>query len=154
MRDWDEEIEVRPRQRASSSKQPLVVRHTEENLQLEEVLNRLARLEKLAEAANAPKTSAEHSHFAKLDARTIVAVGAIMLSIAGYVVEDARSTSRQDTEIEATAVRVTNLEKIAATNTEARVRTEVELDELRHGQAEIKELLRAHEDENKTFRKK
>ena len=46
------------------------------------------------------------------------------------------------------SVRVMSLEKITATNTEARVRSEVELDELRQGQAEIKELLRAKDLKN------
>jgi hypothetical protein len=37
------------------------------------------------------------------------------------------------------------LEQIAATNTEGRIRTEVQLGELRDGQAEIKALIQAHD---------
>jgi hypothetical protein len=54
-----------------------------------------------------------------------VALAAVALSITGYVVQDARNSSRQDTEIEATKARVQRLEQIATTNTEARIRTEV-----------------------------
>jgi soluble cytochrome b562 len=62
------------------------------------------------------------------------------------VIQDARNTARRDSEIEATKARVVRLEQIAATNTEGRIRTEVELGELRDGQAEIKALIRAHDD--------
>lgn len=82
----------------------------------------------------------------KFDTRTLIALGAIALSLSGYVIQDARNTARQDSEIEATKPRVVRLEQIAATNTEGRIRTEVELGELRDGQAEIKALIRAHDD--------
>jgi heme oxygenase len=72
-------------------------------------------------------------------------LAAVALSITGYVVQDARNSSRQDTEIEATKARVQRLEQIAATNTEARIRTEVQLGELRDGQNEIKTLIQAHD---------
>jgi hypothetical protein len=71
---------------------------------------------------------------------------------AGYTVgsatsgiQDARNTARQDSELEATKARVQRLEQIAATNTEARIRTEVQLGELRDGQNEIKALIQAHD---------
>jgi hypothetical protein len=48
------------------------------------------------------------------------------------VIQDTRNGARQDSEIE-------------ATNTEARIRSEVQLGELRDGQAEIKATLRAHD---------
>src|SRR5579872_1674806 len=38
-------------------------------------------------------------------------------------------------------------ERIAAINTESRIRTEVQLGELREGQADIKRMLQAHQDE-------
>ena len=60
-------------------------------------------------------------------------------------IQDARNTSRQDAEIEATKARVQRLEQIANTNTEARIRTEVQLGELRDGQNEIKALIQAHD---------
>jgi hypothetical protein len=65
------------------------------------------------------------------------------------VYPDARNSARQDTEIEATKARVMRLEQIAATNTEGRIRTEVQLGELRDGQAEIKALIQAHDEGNR-----
>ena len=62
----------------------------------------------------------------------------------GDVWNDARNSARQDTEIETTKSRVVHLEQIAATNTEGRIRTEAELQELREGQSEIKVLIQAH----------
>jgi len=145
MKDYDVR---RPRPRASAGKQTLVVRQSDENLPLDEMLERLARVEaSLESSGDKEKTSMDRGPLTRLDAKTVVALCAIFLSIAGYVIEDARSTSRQQAEIESTKVRVTNLEKIAAANTESRIRSEVELDQLRQGQAEIKEMLRAHEDE-------
>ena len=67
----------------------------------------------------------------------------------GDVWNDARNSARQDNEIEATKARVVRLEQIAATNTEGRIRTEVELGELREGQAEIKALIQAHDNASK-----
>ena len=58
---------------------------------------------------------------------------------------DARNSARQESEIEATKSRVVRLEQIATTNTEARIRTEVQLGELRDGQNEIKALIQAHD---------
>ena len=62
-----------------------------------------------------------------------------------FVYPDARNTARQDSELAATQARVQRLEQIAATTTEARIRTEVELGELRDGQNEIKAMLQAHD---------
>jgi hypothetical protein len=81
----------------------------------------------------------------KFDSRTLIALGALALSITAYVIQDARNTARQDSELEATKSRVQRLEQIAATNTEARIRTEVQLGELRDGQNEIKALIQAHD---------
>jgi hypothetical protein len=61
------------------------------------------------------------------------------------VIQGARNSARQDTEIEATKARVVRLEQIAATNTEGRIRTEVQRVGLRDGQAEIKALIQAHD---------
>lgn len=66
--------------------------------------------------------------------------------LAEVVIQDARNTAGRDSAIEATKTRVVRLEQIAATNTEGRIRSEVELGELRDGQAEIKALIRAHDD--------
>lgn len=148
MRDWDNNVRSRAQQRAGSGKRPLVVRHTDDDDQEVEVLSRLARLGSLSESAgNALIMSRDSGPLARFDTKTIVALGAIFLSIAGYIIEDARNTSRQQVEIEAMKVRVTNLERIASANTESRIRSEVELGDLRQGQAEIKEMLRAHENE-------
>lgn len=115
-----------------------------------EVLEKLAETEalarSLAESWKAELTALKEQNKApKFDLRSLVAMAAIALSIAGYVIQDARNSSRQDSEIEAAKNRLSNLEKIAATNTEARVRSEVELSELRQGQLEIKQLLLQHE---------
>ena len=77
----------------------------------------------------------------KFDSRALIALGAIGLSVTGYVIQDARNTARQDNEIQTTKARVLRLEQIAATNTEGRIRTEVQLGELREGQTEIKALI-------------
>ena len=87
----------------------------------------------------------EPSNLLRFDGRTLVAIGAIALSMTGYVLQDARNTSRRDAEIETMKARVTRLEEIAATNTEGRVRNEVELGELREGQAEIKHMIEARD---------
>lgn len=133
------------RQRASSGKRPLVVRETRENSQLE-TLDKLTHLEtSLASVKDDLKAAKTRGEFGKLDARTIVALVAIALSITGYVIQEARNTSRQDAEIEMTKARVSNLERIAAANTEARIRSEVEFKALREGQEEIKRLVEQHD---------
>ena len=110
----------------------------------------MSRLEAvLHPSRGSAKVTEGSSNFAGLDFKTITALGAIVLSLAGYVIQDARNSSRQGSEIEMTKVRVTDLERIATTNTEARIRLEVELGDLREGQAEIKRLLLAHEDQTR-----
>lgn len=103
-----------------------------------EVLDRLAEMRSFAEALdqswNKKLQAVKEQRLLKFDSRTLNALAAVALSITGYVVQDARNSSRQDTEIEATKARVQRLEQIAATNTEARIRTEVQLGELRDGQ--------------------
>ena len=79
------------------------------------------------------------------DVKAIVAICAIVLSIAGYVIQDARNSSRLEAEIEMAQARLTSLERISSTNSEARVRTEVQLTELREGQMEIKRMLEEHD---------
>jgi len=115
------------------------------------------RLERLEALASSPRDGSrapdERVSVAKFDLKTLTALGAIVLSVAGYVIQDARNSTRLDAEIEATKVRVTNLEKIATANTEARIRSEVELGELREGQAEIKRMLQQHEDESRALRR-
>jgi hypothetical protein len=139
----------RPRQRMSGGKQTLVVRESTEDSK-PEILERLIQVESsiasVKQELNGAKSSSDTR---KLDTRTLVALAAIALSIAGYVIQDARNTSRQDAEIEITKTRVSNLERIAASNTESRIRTEVELKALRDGQEEIKSLLQRHDNRTK-----
>jgi soluble cytochrome b562 len=114
-----------------------------------EVLDRLAEMRSFAEALdeswNKKLQAVKEQRLLKFDSRALIAMGALALSITGYVIQDARNTARQDSELEATKARVQRLEQIATTNTEARIRTEVQLGELRDGQNEIKTLIQAHD---------
>jgi len=118
-----------------------------------EVLDRLEEVQSLAqsleESWSRKLEAVKEQRLLKFDSRTLIALAAIALSIGGYVIEGARNTSRQDAEIEATKARVQRLEQIATTNTEARIRTEVQLGELRDGQNEIKALIQAHDSASK-----
>jgi hypothetical protein len=141
----EDDLLGRRRLRAGTGKQPLVVRNTNQDFQ-QEVLERLAQLEAVAESCRNQSTAAEKpAEATKLDSRSLIALGAIALSIAGYVLQDARNSSRQEAEIQTTKTRVSNVERVAATNTEARIRSEVELKALRDGQDEIKQLLERHD---------
>lgn len=137
----------RLRQRGSAEKTP-VVPYSAKEFQLE-VLGKLAEAQSLAESLeerwNRKLEALREQRLLKFDTRTLIALGAIALSITGYVIQDARNTARQDTEIETTKARLVRLEQIAATNTEGRIRTEVQLGELKDGQAEIKALIQAHD---------
>ena len=114
-----------------------------------EVLDRLEEMQNFAQSLEASWEkkfeAAKEQRLVKFESRTLIALAAIALSIAGYVIENARNISRQDAEIESTKARVLRLEQIASTNTEARIRTEVQLSELRDGQNEIKAMLQAHD---------
>lgn len=145
MSQIDDSLVSRSRQRVATGKQPLVARHTDQDSQLE-MLDKLTQLEaSLASVKDDLSAVKNRSEGRKFDARTIVAVCAIALSLGGYVVQEARNSSRQDAEIEMTKARVSNLERIAAANTEARIRSEVEFKALREGQEEIKRLLERHD---------
>lgn len=113
-----------------------------------EVLDRLAEVQDFAaslEQSWEKKLEAvKEQRLLKFDSRALIAMGALALSISGYVIQDARNSARQDSELAATESRVQRLEQIAATTTEARIRTEVQLGELREGQNEIKALLEPH----------
>ena len=144
----DEFLE-RSRAAGSTGKTSRAIPYTAKDFQLE-VLGQLAEVQALAEAlqesvANDLKKTEEQGRLLRFDGRTLVAIGAIALSLTGYVLQDARNASRRDAEIETTKARVASLERIAATNTEGRIRTEVELGELREGQAEIKAMIAAHD---------
>ena len=141
----DETLVSRPRQRAATGKQQLVVRGAPDDSQ-PDVLDKLTHVENSLASVEAELRAIKASRDSKRwDARTLVTIVAIALSIAGYVIQDARNSSRQDAEIEGMRVRIVNLEGIATANTEARIRTEVELKGLREGQEEIKRLLQQHD---------
>lgn len=134
-------------------KQARTVPYTSKDFQLE-VLGQLAEMQALSEELQEAlqielKRNREQSNLLRFDGRTLIAIGAIALSLTGYVLQDARNTSKRDAEIETMRARVAQLEQIAATNTEGRVRTEVQLGELREGQAEIKRMIETHDSVSK-----
>lgn len=133
----------RPMERAITGSQ-----YATRDFQLE-VLDRLAEMQEFAaslEQSWEKKLEAvKEQRMLKFDSRALIAMGALALSISGYVIQDARNSARQDSELAATQARVQRLEQIAATTTEARIRTEVQLGELREGQNEIKAMLEAHD---------
>lgn len=133
---------------ASGVRQARTTPYTAKDFQLE-VLGQLAEMQELTEAlqesfAREHQENKEASRLLRFDGRTLVAIGAIALSLTGYVLQDARNTSKRDAEIETTKARVVNLERIAAINTEGRIRSEVQLGELREGQTDIKALIQGH----------
>jgi hypothetical protein len=138
----------KPRHHESVEKQTGPPQYTAKDFQLE-VLSKLGEMESLAgsleESWSKQLEAIREQRLLKFDSRTLIALAAIALSVAGYVVEDARNSARLDSEIEATKARVVRLEQIAATNTEGRIRMEVQLGELRDGQAEIKAMIQAHD---------
>jgi hypothetical protein len=138
---------TRPR-RTGTDKAAPVVPYTAKDFQLE-VLGKLEEVQNLAESLEESWSSrgdtVQEKRLVKFDSRTLIALGAVALSVAGYVIQDARNTARQESEIETTKARVVTLEQIGTTNTEARIRTEVELRGLRDELAEIKVLIVAQE---------
>lgn len=151
------EVNVLNRQRLRSAERVgTTVQYTSKDFQLE-VLDRLEEMQSAAASLddcwNKKLETVKEQRLLKFDSRTLIALGAIALSIAGYVIQDARSTARQDSEIESTKARVLRLEQIAATNTEGRIRTEVQLGELREGQNEIKAMIAAHDSATSKVRK-
>jgi hypothetical protein len=133
----------RQRSRGSAEKS-VPAQYTARDFQLE-VLGRLAEMQStsdaLEESWDKKIEAVTDRRLLKFDSRTLIALAAIALSLSGYVIQDARSTARQDNELQTTKARVLRLEQIAATNTEGRIRTDVQLGELREGQTEIKALI-------------
>ncbi len=136
------------RMRRAGAEKLEAAHYTAKDFQLE-VLSKLEEVQSLAEGLEQgfdhKLEAVSEQKLVKLDSRVLIALAAIALSITGYVIQEARSTARQDSEIEGTKARVMRLEQIAATNTESRIRTEVQLGELRDGQAEIKTLIQARD---------
>jgi len=144
--------------RGGGGKQPAAGQYTAKDFQLE-VLGRLEEMQAMNQSmleswSEELKTIKSQGIFARFDSRAVIALGAIAVSITGYVIQDARNGSRQDSEIEMTKARITNVERTEATNTEARVRTEVELKALREGQEEIKLMLERHENHTNSLLKR
>jgi hypothetical protein len=139
---------LRQRNRGSVDRPAVGIPYSAKDFQLE-VLDRLEEMRSFAQALDQSwdkkLQAVKEQRLLKFDSRTLIAVGALALSIGAFVLQDARNSARQDSEIEATKARVIRLEQIAATNTEARIRTEVQLGELRDGQNEIKALIQAHD---------
>lgn len=139
---------LRQRHRGTIERPTASVPYNAKDFQLE-VLDRLEEMRSFAEALDESwdkkLAAVKEQRLLKFDSRTLIALGALALSITGYVIQDARNTARQDSELEATKARVQRLEQIATTTTEARIRTEVQLGELRDGQNEIKALIQAHD---------
>ncbi len=141
----EDTFQGRQRHRGVVEKSAPVV-YTAKDFQLE-VLGRLAEMQSLAESVeeswDRKLEAVKDQRLLKFDSRVLIALGAIALSLTGYVIQEARTTARQDSELETTKARVVHLEQIAAINTEARIKTEVQLIELREGQTEIKSLIQA-----------
>jgi hypothetical protein len=137
---------LRQRHRGGEERPGEMGQYTAKDFQLE-VLGKLAEMqsqtEALEESWNSKLDAVKEQRLMKFDSRTLIALGAIGLSLTGYVIQEARNTARQDNEIETTKARVVRLEQISAANTEGRIRMEVQLGELRDGQAEIKALIEA-----------
>ena len=130
----EEEELIRPRA-AGSAKQARAVPYTSKDFQLE-VLGQLAEMQELTESLREAlqleiKKSREQNKLLRFDGRTLVAIGAIALSLTEYVLQDARNSSRRDAEVETLKSRVLQLEEVAEANTEKRVRLEVQMGELR-----------------------
>ena len=147
----EDDIAGKQRTIAGGAKQSRIVPYSAKDFQFE-VLGQLAEMQSLTEALQESlrseirtSTNKDQSRLLRFDGRTLIAIGAIALSITGYVLQDARNSSKRDAEIETMKARVTRLEEIATTNTEGRIRTEVQLGELRDGQLEIKNMIQAHD---------
>jgi len=125
--------------------------YTAKDFQLE-VLGQLAELQILSETMeknwHEEFRGIREQRILKFDSRTLVALGAIALSICGYVIEAARNTAREDSEIDSAKARLTNMEQVGTVNTEGRIRMEEELEALREGQAEIKAMIQARDGPN------
>lgn len=136
------------RVRSAGERTAVAVPYTAKDFQLE-VLDRLEEMQNftasLEESWEKKLETVREQRLLRFDSRALIALGALALSIASYVIQAARSSARQDSEMESAKARILRLEQIATTNTEARIRTEVELGELREGQNEIKALIQAHD---------
>ncbi|HTS37797.1 MAG TPA: hypothetical protein VMH04_19135 [Candidatus Solibacter sp.] len=132
---------------AAGAKQNRGSSYTSKDFQLE-VLGQLAEVQALTQGLQEAlqleiKRNHEQNKLLRFDARTLVAVGAIALSLTEYVLQDARNSSKRDAEVETMKARVVQLEELATANTEKRVRMEVQVGDLREQQAEVKRTIEA-----------
>jgi hypothetical protein len=139
MSEGDELIRTRA---AGGLKPARSVPYTSKDFQLE-VLGQLAEVQELTESLREAlqmevKRSREQNKLLRFDGRTLVAIGAIALSLTEYVLQDARNSSRRDADVETLKSRVLQLEEVAEANTEKRVRLEVQMGEMREVPAEMK----------------
>jgi len=143
----EDDVLNKQRSRPGAGKQP-AAQYTAKDFQLE-VLGKLEETQTCVDSLQAlwrnESNAKKEERLLRFDGRTLVAIGAIALSLTGYVLQDARSKSKQDTEIETSKARITRLEQIAETNTEGRIRMEVELGGLRNGQEDIKRMINARD---------
>jgi len=149
----EDDLRDRQRQTLGGVKAQRTGPYTAKDFQLE-VLGQLAEMQAVTEALdqafrNQIRASHEQSNLLRFDGRTLVAIGAIALSMTGYVLQDARNSSRRDAEIETTKAMVTNMALIEQANTEGRIRTQVQIVDLREGQVEIKAMMQEHENVSK-----
>jgi hypothetical protein len=142
----------------SGARQARGVPYTSKDFQLE-VLGQLAEMHEMIEVlresvANERGRTEEQGKRLPFDGRTLVAIAAIALSLTGYVLQDARNSSTRDSDIGTTKARVVNLERITEANTEGRIRSEVQLGELREGQGELKRMIEQHDGTSKPITKR
>jgi hypothetical protein len=145
----DDDLQGRLRQAVGGGvKPPRPGIYTAKDFQLE-VLSQLAEMQAVTEALDALrnelKAGREHSNLLRFDGRTLVAIGAIALSITGFALQDARNSSRRDADIETTKARVTTLEMIEQANTEGRIKTQVQISDLHDGLAEIEATIQGRD---------
>ena len=108
----------------------------------------------LDESWNKKLEAVKEQRLLKFDSRTLIALGAIVLSIAGYVIQDARNTARQDAETRVYKSAGAAIGADCGSEYRGRIRTEVQLGELREGQNEIKAMIQAHDSASKKNGKK
>lgn len=84
--------------------------------------------------------------------RILTVVLSCLVAAGGFLAGEIKSQQAQDFEIRELENRVSSLEKIAAVNSEARIRTEEKLSDNRETLKRIEQLLEQHEQETKKRR--
>jgi len=103
---------LKQRHRGAGERPAAGIPYNAKDFQLE-VLDRLEEMRSFAEALDQSwdrkLQAVKEQRLLKFDSRTLIALGALALSIGAYVIQDARNTARQDSELEATKARVQRL---------------------------------------------